>query len=96
MDEALLCDRLAILSDGGVLAIGTPRELLDRGHTRVHIWRDKAESVIETRENYSESLAQMLHSAGLDPTITKIEIERDTLEQIVLRMIEQKPEGAHG
>ncbi len=90
MDEALLCDRLAILSDGGVLACGTPRELLDRGHTRVHVWRDGAESVVETRENYSESLAQMLRSAGLDPSITKIEIERDTLEQIVLRMIEGK------
>ncbi len=43
MDEALLCDRLAILSDGRVLACGTPRELLDRGHTRIHIWRGSSE-----------------------------------------------------
>jgi ABC-type multidrug transport system ATPase subunit len=93
MDEALLCDRLAILSDGRVLACGTPRELLDRGHTRVHIWRGSEESIIETRENYAESLPQLLQPCGLDHSVTKLEIERDTLEQIVLRLIDEKPEG---
>jgi ABC-type multidrug transport system ATPase subunit len=91
MDEALLCDRLAILSDGRVLASGTPRELLDRGHTRVHIWRGGEELILETQENYSESLPQLLQPYGLDPSVTKLEIERDTLEQIVLRLIEEKP-----
>jgi len=89
MDEALLCDRLAILSDGGLLACDTPRHLLDRGHTRVHIWRGQ-ETVIETRENYSETLPQLLRAYGLDDAVAKIEIERDTLEQIVLRMIENR------
>jgi ABC-2 type transport system ATP-binding protein len=92
MDEALLCDRLAILSDGRVLACGTPRELLDRGHTRVHIWRGAQESILETRENYAASLPQLLQPYGLDPSVTKLEIERDTLEQIVLRLIDEKPE----
>ncbi len=99
MDEALLCDRLAILSDGRVLACGTPRELLDRGHTRVHIWRaaDKSieQSILETPENYAESLPHLLQPYGLDPSVTKITIERDTLEQIVLRLIEQKPEAGN-
>jgi ABC-2 type transport system ATP-binding protein len=89
MDEALLCDRLAILSDGGLLACDTPRALLDRGHTRVHIWRGE-EAVIETRENYSGTLPQLLRAYGLDPAVTKIEIDRDTLEQIVLRLIEDQ------
>jgi ABC-2 type transport system ATP-binding protein len=86
MDEALYCDRLAILCDGGLLACDTPRNLLDRGRTRIHVWRG-TETVTEAPENYSESLPSLLHQYGLDPAVTRIEIERDTLEQIVLGLI---------
>src|SRR6185369_17227201 len=55
MDEALLCDRVAVLNDGKILACDTPKNLLDRGHTRVRISRG-AEAVTESVENYSESL----------------------------------------
>jgi ABC-2 type transport system ATP-binding protein len=91
MDEALYCDRLAILRDGGVLACDTPRNLLHRGRTRIHIERGGAggNTVTETHENYSEFLPQLLRGYGLDPAVTKIEIERDTLEQIVLALIEK-------
>jgi ABC-2 type transport system ATP-binding protein len=98
MDEALYCDRLAILRDGGLLACDTPRNLLHRGSTRIHIWLRRAavneeatceEAVTETHQNYSEFLPQLLRDYGLDPAITKIEIERDTLEQIVLSLIEK-------
>jgi ABC-type multidrug transport system ATPase subunit len=89
MDEALFCDRLAILLDGGLLACDTPRSLLERGRTHIHIWRG-AETVAETHENYSEVLPQLLRKYGLDPAITKIEIERDTLEQIVLSLTAQQ------
>jgi ABC-2 type transport system ATP-binding protein len=92
MDEALYCDRLAILRDGGVLACDTPRNLLHRGRTRIHIRREAGsveESVTETHENYSEFLPQLLRGYGLDPAITRIEIERDNLEQIVLALIEK-------
>ena len=98
MDEALYCDRLAILCDGGLLACDSPRNLLNRGRTRIHVWRG-TETVSETRENYSESLPPILQKYGLDPAVTKIEIERDTLEQIVLDLIETRSEkltGARG
>lgn len=89
MDEALACDRLAILSEGGLLACDTPRNLLARGRTHVHVWRDR-EIVTELSENYSEALPKLLQTHGLDPAVTRIEIERDTLEQIVLSLIEQR------
>ena len=93
MDEALYCDRLAILRDGGLLACDTPRNLLHRGSTRIHIRREggsaSEESVTETHENYSEFLPQLLRGYGLDPAIARIEIERDTLEQVVLSLIEK-------
>jgi ABC-2 type transport system ATP-binding protein len=93
MDEALYCDRLAILRDGGVLACDTPRNLLHRGSTRIRIGRgaggDTSDTVTETHENYSEFLPQLLRGYGLDPAINRIEIERDTLEQIVLALVEK-------
>jgi len=92
MDEALYCDRLAILRDGGVLACDTPRNLLHRGRTRIHIRRAATpggDTVTETDENYSQFLPQLLRNYGLDPSVTSIEIERDNLEQIVLSLIEK-------
>lgn len=86
MDEALLCDRLAVLSDGQLIACDTPKNLLDRGRTRVRVWRG-VEAVTESVENYSEQLPQLLRQYGLDPSVTRIEIERDTLEQIILSWI---------
>jgi ABC-2 type transport system ATP-binding protein len=86
MDEALLCDRLAVLSDGQLIACDTPKNLLNRGRTRIHIWRGE-EMVTESVENYYELLPQLLHRYGLDPLVTRIEIERDTLDQIILSWI---------
>jgi len=86
MDEALLCDRLAVLSDGRLIACDTPKNLLDRGRARIHIWRGE-ERITESVENYSESLPRILQRCGLDTSVTRIEIERDTLEQIILGWI---------
>ncbi len=86
MDEALLCDRLAVLSEGRMIACDTPKNLLDRGTTRIRVWRGE-ESVEQTAGNYSEHLPDLLRSYGLDPAVTRIEIERDTLDEIILRWI---------
>lgn len=89
MDEALFCDRLGILSNGTLLACDTPKDLLHRGRTRIHIWRG-AETTTETLDNYAEFLPQVLQRYGLDPAVTRIEIERDTLEDVVLGLIKTK------
>ncbi len=101
MDEALRCDRLAILMDGALLACDTPKNLLERGRSHIHIWRRSASNDVETvtdvTENYAEALPQLLRKHGLDPAVTRIEIERDTLEQIILSLTEprQEPLDAH-
>jgi ABC-2 type transport system ATP-binding protein len=55
MDEALFCERLAVLRAGTVLACETPAELLRRGRTRVRLWRDNQVDPVgsTTLENYS-------------------------------------------
>ena len=89
MDEALLCDRLAVLSDGSLLACDTPKSLLHRGRTRIHVWRGD-EAVSEAVENYPERLPGVLQRYGLDPSVTRIEIEQNTLESVLLDLIEER------
>jgi ABC-2 type transport system ATP-binding protein len=86
MNEAMYCDRLAILHKGALLADDTPHQLLWNNRARIKIWQ--GERVNEQQIiNYPEHLPKELHSFGLDPTINRIEIEEDTLETIVLGMI---------
>lgn len=91
MDEALYCDRLAILHKGRLLADDAPNQLLWNNRARISIADGDS---IEHHEitNYPERLPELLQKYGLDPTINRIEIEEDTLEAIVLRMI-QSNEG---
>ena len=86
MNEAMFCDRLAILHQGVLLADDTPRQLLWNNQARIRIWR--GEQVNEQKViNYPEQLPRELQPYGLDPTISRIEIEEDTLETVVLGMI---------
>ncbi len=88
MDEAMYCDRLAILHRGTLLADDTPRQLLWNSQAKIKISR--GEEIIEQEaDNYPEQLPRLLQAHGLDPSITRIDIEEDTLEAVVLRMIDE-------
>jgi ABC-2 type transport system ATP-binding protein len=89
MDEALFCDRLAVISDGELITCDTPANLLHRGRTRIHVWRGE-ESVCETVENYREALPRFLRPYGLDPAVTRIAVEQDTLEDVLLDLIKKR------
>lgn len=86
MDEALLCDRLAIMRDGAVLVCDTPKNIMLQGNTTVKIWRgDKLDQQVITK--YSTQLPALLRNYGMDPDVTRLELEQDTLETIMLRLI---------
>jgi ABC-2 type transport system ATP-binding protein len=87
MDEAGNCTQLAVLHQGTVLATGTPRSLwLAHGTARVKVWRGKT-LLEQEMADYPRQLPSLLHTHGLDPRISRIEIEEDTLETVVLKMI---------
>jgi ABC-2 type transport system ATP-binding protein len=91
MDEALYCDRLAVLSDGSLIACDTPRNLLHQGRAKVRVWR--GESVAEeTLDNYPERLPELLRTYGLDAAVSRIEMQEDTLENVLLGLIQARPE----
>jgi ABC-2 type transport system ATP-binding protein len=90
MDEALLCDKLAIMRDGEVLACDTPHNIMLQGNTTVKIWRgNRLER--ETVSEYSTKLPGLLQNYGLDPSITRLELDQDNLETIMLRLINTRP-----
>ncbi|MCK4832755.1 MAG: AAA family ATPase, partial [Anaerolineales bacterium] len=87
MDEALYCDTLAILHQGLVLADDSPRRLLSDSRATIKIWCGD-ERIEHQVTNYPEQLPRVLQHYGLDPAISRIDVERETLETIVLRMID--------
>jgi ABC-2 type transport system ATP-binding protein len=92
MDEALLCDRVAILRRGRVVACDTPQAILARGHTRLRVWRDgtSTETTIGSRP---ADLASALHCYGLAPDVSAVELARDSLDEVVLSLIQGEGEA---
>jgi ABC-2 type transport system ATP-binding protein len=86
MDEALLCDRVAVMRAGTVIACDTPSALLERGRTRVTVSRGAVtdEHVVGSRP---EDVAATLHQYGLASDVTAVRIEADTLEMIIFGLI---------
>ncbi|MBW6473686.1 MAG: ABC transporter ATP-binding protein [Anaerolineaceae bacterium] len=88
MGEAMYCDRLAILHEGTLLADEPPRQLLWKQQAKIKLQRG---TTVAARmvSHYPEQLPKLLHKLGLDPTINRIEIEEQTLEAVVLGMINE-------
>ena len=86
MEEALLCDQLAIMRDGQLLECDTPRNIMLRGNTIVKIWRNGILEEFQVTE-YPTQLPGLLARYGLDRAITHLELEQDSLETIILQMI---------
>jgi len=86
MNEAMFCDRLAILHEGVLLADEPPRQLLWKQKAKIKISRgnQNAEKVVS---NYPQQLPKILQQFGLETTISRIEIEEETLETVVLSLI---------
>jgi ABC-2 type transport system ATP-binding protein len=87
MDEAMLCDRVAILREGRVVISDTPRRILEGGKTHLVIERDgeEEERVIG---GYPEDLAAALRDYGLTPDVAAVDVREDSLEAVILSLIE--------
>jgi len=89
MDEAMLCDRIAILRSGMIIASDTPRSILENGRTRLTVEQDGTEEE-QTIGGHPEDLAAALRPYGLQPGVTAIDVETDSLEAVVLSLIEKE------
>jgi ABC-2 type transport system ATP-binding protein len=89
LDEAqALADRVAIVKDGRVLAIGPPRELgVGAAHYRV-AWRDSSGELSERETDDPTRLLQELTSAALarGERLEELSVGRPTLEDVYLEL----------
>lgn len=89
MSEALECDRVAIMQAGQVLVAEYPQALLERGRATIRIWgHGRSEEMVV--DDYSVDLPRLLADRR---DVERVEVERETLEQIVLRMIDDDGAG---
>jgi ABC-2 type transport system ATP-binding protein len=89
MDEALLCDLVAVQREGQIIACAPPREILARGHTHVRLCDGGRERTF-TIGSRPQDLALALHPYGLRPDVSVVAVEADSLEAVILRMIESQ------
>ena len=92
MDEALLCDKVTILRQGEILAVDTPKNILRLGKTKMQITK---EGIVTTTqiESTPEHAAEELKKFGLSSDVSSVEFLPDNLEEIILRIVEQKKEN---
>jgi ABC-2 type transport system ATP-binding protein len=98
LDEAQeLADRVAIIKDGRILAIGTPGELGVGASTRARVtWRDE-DGALQTREvDDPTPLVHELTSAALahGGTVAELMVTRPSLEDVYLELTAEEPEEA--
>ena len=96
LDEAqVLCDRVAILKDGRISAIGTPAELGVASGARVRItWRDEAGDLHERETDDPTALLHQLTSAALarDERLHELTVTRPSLEDVYLELTAEAQE----
>lgn len=91
MDEAMYCDQLGILHRGDLLAQNTPHKLLWEQHAKITIIHN-GQTQEHAITNYPDQLPKILHDLGLDTAVSRIEVQEETLENVVLRLIKDKQE----
>ena len=88
MDEALLCDKLAIMRKGQLLAVSTPKKLMEQGSIQWNIRKDNS-TLKRTSSGNPQKVAEMLQEFGLKKDVTSVSFMQETLEEIVLDMIQR-------
>jgi ABC-2 type transport system ATP-binding protein len=91
LDEAqALCDRVAIVKDGRVIATGAPAEL-DSGAARYRVaWRDRDGELHGRETPDPTALLHQLTSEALahGETLRDLSVTRPTLEEVYLELVE--------
>jgi ABC-2 type transport system ATP-binding protein len=95
LDEAQeLADRVAIIKDGRILAVGTPAELGVGSATRVRVsWRDEAGEPQVREVEDPTRLVHELTAAALErgETVRELTVTRPSLEDVYLELTADEP-----
>ncbi|HEX4364664.1 MAG TPA: ABC transporter ATP-binding protein [Solirubrobacteraceae bacterium] len=97
LDEAqALCDRVAIIKDGRILAIGAPSQLGVGASTRYRVsWRDESGEIAERETDDPTGLLHQLTSAALARGVglADLSVTRPSLEDVYLELTTAHEDG---
>jgi len=98
LDEAqALCDRVAIIKDGGILAIGAPAQLGVGASSRYRVsWRDENGELATRETDDPTALLHQLTSAALARGVglEDLSVSRPSLEDVYLELTTRSSEPA--
>ncbi len=98
LDEAqALCDRVAIVKDGRILAVGAPAQLGVGASSRYRVsWRDEHRELITRETDDPTALLHQLTSAALARGVglEDLSVSRPSLEDVYLELTAEAVEGA--
>ena len=96
LDEAQqLADRVAVISRGEIVTLGTPEELIAAAPTTQIRYRADGEEIVVDTETPTRTLAELTGraaAAGLE--LEGLEVRRPTLEDVYLELVGVEPEEA--
>ena len=88
MEEATLCDRVAVLRQGEIIADDSPAALLEAGRARLAVLRGSRLEE-ETIAATPQALAEGLRPYGLASEVEAVLVKPDTLEDVILAIIQE-------
>jgi ABC-2 type transport system ATP-binding protein len=94
LDEAeQLADRVAVLREGRIVRIGTPRELTtDESEVEIRYRRNGEEVLLRTSEP-TRTLHELTSEAvARGEELERLEVRRPTLEEVYLSLVQEEPE----
>ena len=84
-----MCDRVAVLRQGEIIANDSPSAILEAGQARLKVqYEDRFDE--STIAATPEALAESLRPYGLDSGIEAVHVDPDTLEDVILALIQDK------
>lgn len=90
MEEAILCDSLAIIRNGKLITINTPEEVISKGQINVKLERGDGQDETKRLPAKPAEVAEYFQRYGLDKSIEGVDIRPDSLEDIVIRIMEDE------
>jgi ABC-2 type transport system ATP-binding protein len=92
MEEAVMCDQVAVLRRGKIIANDTPENILEAGRSRLSMQR-LGRQIEQTISATPEALAKELRIYGLAPDIETVSVTPDSLEDVILDIIQDQDES---
>lgn len=91
MEEALLCDSLAVMRNGQIITVDTPSNIIAEGTITIVVnFASRAKSKVIKLPSNPELIAGELHKLGLDRSIKSLQIEHESLEDTIVKIMEKQ------